>query len=449
MSAPGAARRGPCRHLPLSAAATLLRPHDGQEEASPGRRRGAGRARRRRRRVRAHAPAGGRLEPRRGVRAPSRRRRRCPTEIPEEPEEGSKKVDPLRNFVWADYGYSKDRRKFLPASKLAAPAVLARLELHRLGPARVPARDGRGQALPAQEQRRAARDRQAHRQGAVEAQARRARRRLARLRQRAHLRDGPLARQGQAGRGLRAATPRTGKILWKRLLPSRSESSPVFDNDRIYFGSENGTRLRAPRRRRRRALEVQGLAARSRAGSRWPTASSTSATTPAACTRSARPTAARSGHGHQRRRASACAPGSFYSTPAVAYGRVYVGNTDGTMYSFASSQRQAGVDARAPAPTSTPRPPWRRSRRLKPTVFFGSYDGTLLRARRAQRQGALDAPRRRQDLRRRDRRRRHRLLLQLRQEGHDRPRRRAPAERSSTWAAARSTRSSPTAARSS
>ena len=44
-----------------------------------------------------------------------------PEEIPEEPEPGSKKVDPLRNFVWANYGYSKDRRKFLPASKLLRP----------------------------------------------------------------------------------------------------------------------------------------------------------------------------------------------------------------------------------------------------------------------------------------------------------------------------------------
>ena len=37
-----------------------------------------------------------------------------------------------------------------------------------------------------------------------------------------------------------ALDAKTGKILWKRLLPSRSESSPLFDNDRIYFGSENG-----------------------------------------------------------------------------------------------------------------------------------------------------------------------------------------------------------------
>src|SRR3954453_24215444 len=44
-----------------------------------------------------------------------------PEAIPEEPKAGSKKADPLRNFVWGDYGYSKDRRKFLPASKLLRP----------------------------------------------------------------------------------------------------------------------------------------------------------------------------------------------------------------------------------------------------------------------------------------------------------------------------------------
>ena len=44
-----------------------------------------------------------------------------PSAIPEEPEKGSKKADPLRNFVWAGYGYSKDRRKYLPASSLLHP----------------------------------------------------------------------------------------------------------------------------------------------------------------------------------------------------------------------------------------------------------------------------------------------------------------------------------------
>ena len=134
-----------------------------------------------------------------------------------------------------------------------------------------------------------------------------------------------------------ALDAKTGKILWKRLLPSRSESSPVFDNDRIYFGSENGT--------------VYSI----RAGDgavRWKFKASGAVKSGLALANgklffgdySGRVYAIRQAdggqvveHRHQGRRRSACAPGSFYSTPAVAYGRVYIGNTDGKMYSFASS----------------------------------------------------------------------------------------------------------------
>ena len=129
----------------------------------------------------------------------------------------------------------------MPASKLAAPAVLARLELHGLGPARVPAGDGRGQALPAQEQRRAARDRQAHRQGRLEAQARRARRGLARP----TATGASSCRSSRAARASRArstrSTPRPARSSGSGCCRRARESSPVFDNDRIYFGSENGT----------------------------------------------------------------------------------------------------------------------------------------------------------------------------------------------------------------
>ena len=61
------------------------------------------------------------------------------------------------------------------------------------------------------------------------------------------------------------------------------------------------------------------------------------------------------------------------------------------MYSFAVRQRQARVDARAPAPTSTPRPPWRRCRAAKPTVYFGSYDGKFYAFDARSGKRALDA----------------------------------------------------------
>ena len=66
--------------------------------------------------------------------------------------------------------------------------------------------------------------------------------------------------------------------------------------------------------------------------------------------------------------------GNFYSTPAVAFGRVYMGNTDGRVYSFAANNGQlawaTGTGAyvyASPAVANTPG--------LGPTVYLGSYDG--------------------------------------------------------------------------
>ena len=68
--------------------------------------------------------------------------------------------------------------------------------------------------------------------------------------------------------------------------------------------------------------------------------------------------------------------GSFYSTPSVAFGRVYLGNTDGRVYSFAAGNGQlawaTGTGAyvyASPAVADTPG--------LGPTVYVGSYDGNF------------------------------------------------------------------------
>ena len=68
--------------------------------------------------------------------------------------------------------------------------------------------------------------------------------------------------------------------------------------------------------------------------------------------------------------------GNFYSTPAVAFGRVYMGNTDGRVYSFAARTGQlawatatgAYVYA-SPAVADLPG--------IGPTVYIGSYDGNF------------------------------------------------------------------------
>ena len=66
--------------------------------------------------------------------------------------------------------------------------------------------------------------------------------------------------------------------------------------------------------------------------------------------------------------------GAFYATPAVAYGRVYMGNTDGRMYSFSARTgtlawaTATGGYVYSSAAIADPRG-------LGPTVYAGSYDG--------------------------------------------------------------------------
>jgi outer membrane protein assembly factor BamB len=68
--------------------------------------------------------------------------------------------------------------------------------------------------------------------------------------------------------------------------------------------------------------------------------------------------------------------GNFYATPTVAFGRVYIGNTDGRVYSFekdtghlAWSQSTGDyVYAAAVAADTTDTPP---------TIYVGSYDGSF------------------------------------------------------------------------
>jgi hypothetical protein len=68
--------------------------------------------------------------------------------------------------------------------------------------------------------------------------------------------------------------------------------------------------------------------------------------------------------------------GRFYSTPAAAYGRVYIGSLDGFVYSFAASNgklawrhKTGNYVYSSPAVASVPG--------AGPTVYIGSYDGRL------------------------------------------------------------------------
>jgi outer membrane protein assembly factor BamB len=170
-----------------------------------------------------------------------------------------------------------------------------------------------------------------------------------------------------------AINSKNGKTRWSRALPSRAESSPLVDHGRVYFGSENGT--------------VYALGA-SHGNVIW--------TYHASGAVKASPTLSDgvlyfgdySGHlqavsaanGHQIWRSGSegalVGSGTFYSTCAVFYGRVFLGNTDGRVYAYdASSGRldwavQTGAYVySSPAVTNAPG--------LGPTIYIGSYSGTF------------------------------------------------------------------------
>jgi outer membrane protein assembly factor BamB len=126
----------------------------------------------------------------------------------------------------------------------------------------------------------------------------------------------------------------TGKTIWERHVNGAVKAAPAYENGIVYIGDYSGELT---------ALHV-------RDGSiKWQTGS---------------------------QGASFGRSGQFYGTAAVAFGRVYVGNTDGRMYSFDqqtgrlvwshSTSNYVYAGAVAARTADTP-----------PTVYFGSYDGTF------------------------------------------------------------------------
>src|SRR6185437_16156952 len=182
-----------------------------------------------------------------------------------------------------------------------------------------------------------------------------------------------LSRPGGGSGRIWALDYADGSTRWYRDLPSASESSPMVDHGKVFFGSQNGT--------------VYALGARN-GRVIW--------TYHAAGSVKASPTLSGgvlyfgdySGHvqavgeraGHRLwisgSEGALLGSGTFYSTAAVFYGRVFLGNTDGRVYAYdASSGRldwavQTGAYVySSPAVTNAPG--------LGPTIYVGSYDGTF------------------------------------------------------------------------
>lgn len=170
-----------------------------------------------------------------------------------------------------------------------------------------------------------------------------------------------------------AVRARDGKVLWRKSLPSRAESSPVVVGETMYFGSEDGT-FYALNARNGKVEWQQQLAGAIKAAPAFTDG------TLYVGDYGGKFSALRASDGAIRWQTSDLGvglggSGRFYSTAAVAFGRVYVGNVDGRVYSF---DRQTGEIAwtfsagdfvySGVAAADGPK--------TKPAVYFGSHDKT-------------------------------------------------------------------------
>ena len=169
-----------------------------------------------------------------------------------------------------------------------------------------------------------------------------------------------------------ALNAKNGKQIWKKSLPCRSESSPVVVNNRVYFGCENGV-LYALQEKNGKEIWATGVAGAIKGAPAYDNGTLFVGDYGGAMT------AVRAKTGEIRWQTQALGPGlgqpgAFYSTPAVAYGRVYAGNNDSRVYSFdaetgalAWTHSTGGYVYSGPTVAQVPGTP--------PTVYIGSFDG--------------------------------------------------------------------------
>ncbi len=132
---------------------------------------------------------------------------------------------------------------------------------------------------------------------------------------------------------------KTGRMIWKRNLPGRAESSPVVIDRTVYFGCENG--------------ELFALST-GKGQVRWSTPLGGPIKSAPAYSDGKLFVGDYGGYmnavdaktGELVWQSGSLGPGfggsgAFYSTPAVAYGRVYAGNNDSRVYSYDTTDGDA------------------------------------------------------------------------------------------------------------
>jgi outer membrane protein assembly factor BamB len=172
-----------------------------------------------------------------------------------------------------------------------------------------------------------------------------------------------------------ALSMKTGQVVWSKVIPAGTESSPIAIGNSVYFGDQGGN--------------VYSLNATTGHVNWTYHASAPVKGGPAVSNGvvyfgdySGRAYALNATTGHQVWAVNTngadfgFGSGNFYSTPAVAFGRVYMGNTDGRVYSFAAKTGQlawaTGTGAYVYASAAVDNTPG-----VGPTIYLGSYDGNF------------------------------------------------------------------------
>jgi outer membrane protein assembly factor BamB len=302
-----------------------------------------------------------------------------PTAVPgvkpkQKKKKKKKKVDPLAGFAWAQYGYSRDRRRYLPTEAsvrppfkldwswsshvlLEFPPIIVGnrlfvvgnagvvVALNRLTGKRVWKRDMGylGASSPAYGNKKI----------------------FVTILERTKGGDGRVA----------AIWAKSGRVSWSKPLPSRSESSPLAVDGRVYFGTEDGTvyALRADDGSVQWKFRAGGAA---KGGLALADGKLYFGTYGGHVYAIGQRTGKQVWHTGTSGARFGLSAGNFYSTPAVAFGRMYIGNTDGNMYSFSSTTGKLAW-RRGTGSYVYASPAVAQVRGGKPTVYFGSYDGTF------------------------------------------------------------------------
>jgi outer membrane protein assembly factor BamB len=162
-----------------------------------------------------------------------------------------------------------------------------------------------------------------------------------------------------------------GNVIWSRAFGSRSESSPLAANGRVYVGTEGGQVFAFNASNGHEQWSYRAYGAVKGSPTLWNGWLFFG-------DYGGHVQAIRASNGHRVWTASESGNflrgGTFYCTAAVAFGRVYIGSTDGREYSFSARTgklawaKQTGAYVYSSAAVQN-------TDGLGPTVYFGSYDG--------------------------------------------------------------------------